>query len=153
VAARLSDLGAGRIDIVGSLKADAPLLPVNDADFVTFTRATQNRPIFLAASTHAGEEEILCDVLALLQAEWPNLLLVVAPRHPERGEAIAALAERRGLQSARRAETALPHARTNVYIADTMGELGLFYRAVPFAFLGGSLVPHGGQNPLEAAKL
>ena len=80
-------------------------------------------------------------------------LTIIIPRHPDRGAAIADLAAARGFCVARRAAGALPCAETQIYVADTLGELGLFYRAAPFAFVGGSLVPHGGQNPLEPARL
>jgi 3-deoxy-D-manno-octulosonic-acid transferase len=153
VAARLFDLGARNVETTGSIKADAPLLPVKESDLAAFQRAVGHRPILLAASTHPGEDEILCDAFAALRESKSDLLLVIAPRHPERGEAIGSLGKERGLRCARRSAGKLPARDTDLYIADTMGELGLFYRAAPFAFLGGSLVPHGGQNPLEPAKL
>ena len=153
VANRLADLGAHGIRITGSIKADAPLLPVNEPALKNFKRAIAGRPLFLAASTHPGEEDILFDSLAALRREQPNLLLVIVPRHPERGSAIAETATARGLETAMRSRGALPSSDTDIYIADTLGELGLFYRTTPFTYLGGSLVPHGGQNPLEPAKL
>jgi 3-deoxy-D-manno-octulosonic-acid transferase len=82
-----------------------------------------------------------------------DALTIIVPRHPARGPEIEALAKSHGLMATRRATGALPSSDTKLYVADTMGELGLFYRAAPFAFLGGSLVPHGGQNPLEPARL
>jgi 3-deoxy-D-manno-octulosonic-acid transferase len=109
------------------------------------------RPILLAASTHAGEEETLLPAHDQLKRTWPNLLTIIVPRHAERGGDIVMLCGTRTV--ARRSHGALPDANTSVYVADTMGELGLFYRLAPCAFVGGSLVPHGGQNPLEAARL
>jgi 3-deoxy-D-manno-octulosonic-acid transferase len=75
------------------------------------------------------------------------------PRHPERGAGIVQIAEAAGLQACRRSQGALPDATTEIYIADTLGELGTFYRLAPIVFMGGSLVRHGGQNPIEAAKI
>jgi 3-deoxy-D-manno-octulosonic-acid transferase len=111
------------------------------------------RPIFLAASTHPGEEELVLQSASELRKIYHDLLTVIVPRHPHRGEEIGVLAGARDFSSVRRATGALSGPATQVYIADTMGELGLFYRAAPFAFLGGSLVPKGGQNPLEPARL
>ncbi len=82
---------------------------------------------------------------------FADLLTIIVPRHPERGPEIVMLCGTR--RTLRRATGALPDAGTAIYVADTMGELGLFYRLAPFAFIGGSLIPHGGQNPLEAARL
>ena len=149
-AQRLTALGARSVQIAGSLKADADTLPVNEAALTAFRAAIGDRPLFLAASTHPGEEDIILDVA---QMHRNNLLTVIVPRHPQRGEAIAKLAAERGFSVLRRATGALPSSDTAVYIADTLGELGLFYRAASFAFLGGSLVHHGGQNPLEPARL
>ncbi|MDP3547572.1 MAG: 3-deoxy-D-manno-octulosonic acid transferase, partial [Phreatobacter sp.] len=111
------------------------------------------RPVFLAASTHEGEDEIVLEAHRLIAPRLSNLLTIIAPRHPERGDAIAALAEAAGLQACQRSRGELPRVRHAVYVADTLGEMGLFYRAAPVAFLGGSLIRHGGQNPIEPAKL
>jgi 3-deoxy-D-manno-octulosonic-acid transferase len=107
-------------------------------------------PNWLAASTHSGEEEIIIAAHRRLLAAWPNLTTVIVPRHPARGAEIAVLAS--GLAVARRSlgETPMPGG---VYIADTLGELGLFYRLAPFALVGGSLVAIGGHNLTEAARL
>jgi 3-deoxy-D-manno-octulosonic-acid transferase len=153
VAGRLTALGAPSVRITGSLKADAPPLPVDEAALNAFSRALGSRPVFLAASTHPGEDEVLLDVSQALHNLGSNALTVIVPRHPHRGPEIESLARARGFLAERRATGALPAPATQIYVADTLGELGLFYRATNFAFLGGSLVPHGGQNPLEAARL
>jgi 3-deoxy-D-manno-octulosonic-acid transferase len=153
VADRLTALGAPYVRITGSLKADAPPLPVDEGAFHEFSTALGTRPLFLAASTHPGEDEILLEVAQALRALGSNALTVIVPRHPHRGPEIETLARAKGFRAERRATGALPAPMTHIYIADTLGELGLFYRATNFAFLGGSLVPHGGQNPLEAARL
>jgi 3-deoxy-D-manno-octulosonic-acid transferase len=106
-----------------------------------------------AASTHPGEEKIIIDAHRRLRQSFPGLLTVIAPRHPERGAGIAELAYAAGLYSASRSQAELPAEETDIYVADTMGELGLIYRLAPIVFMGGSLVRHGGQNPIEAAKL
>ena len=147
IAERLRVLGANDVRIAGNLKADAPPLPVDETVLATFRQAIGARPVFLAASTHPGEEQIILD------AAVSGALTIIVPRHPQRGSIIEALAQARGFISMRRRNGAIPSADTAVYIADTMGELGLFYRLARLAFLGGSLVPHGGQNPLEAARL
>ena len=153
IAARLAALGARGLRITGSLKADAPPLPVDEAAATAFSDALGGRPLFLAASTHPGEDAALFAVAAALRVSASNALTVIVPRHPQRGPEIENLAAARGFTVARRGTGALPAAATEIYVADTLGELGLFYRAARFAFLGGSLVPHGGQNPLEPACL
>jgi len=153
VAGRLTALGAPSVRITGSLKADAPPLPVDEVAFNEFASALGVRPVFLAASTHPGEDQMLLDVTQALHQLGSSALTVIVPRHPHRGPEIETMARARGFMAHRRATGALPAPETQVYIADTLGELGLFYRATNFAFLGGSLVPHGGQNPLEPARL
>ena len=152
-AARLKALGGRSVQVSGSLKADAPPLPVDDAALREFKAAVGSRPLFLAASTHPGEEALLLDVALKLRAGAANPLTVIVPRHPSRGSEIEAMARERSFSTRRRSTGALPGASTDVYVADTLGELGLFYRAAPFAVLGGSFIPHGGQNPLEPARL
>lgn len=147
IAERLRALGARDVRVAGNLKADAPPLPVDEVALAKFRQAIGTRPVFLAASTHPGEEQMVLDgVMA-------GALTIIAPRHAERGAEIEALAQARGFTAIRRRNAAMPSSDAAVYVADTMGELGLFYRLARVAFLGGSLVPHGGQNPLEAARL
>jgi 3-deoxy-D-manno-octulosonic-acid transferase len=152
-AARLKALGARSVKVSGSLKADAPPLPVDAIALGEFKAAVGSRPLFLAASTHPGEEALLFDVALKLRGGARNALTVIVPRHPPRGLEIEATARERGFTTRLRSRGALPESTTEVYVADTLGELGLFYRTAPFAFLGGSLIPHGGQNPLEPARL
>ena len=115
--------------------------------------AMQRRLVFVAASTHPGEDEIILDAHRRLASRMPQLLSVIVPRHPNRGAAIAQMLTAAGMQVAVRSQDELPGADTDMYVADTMGELGLFYRLAPVVFMGGSLVPHGGQNPIEGIKL
>jgi 3-deoxy-D-manno-octulosonic-acid transferase len=151
--ARLLRLGAASAESWGDLKAAAPPLPVDAAALERLRRLLGNRPVFLAASTHPGEETLVLQAHARLAAARPDLLTVLVPRHPDRGGSVAELAERQGLSVARRSAGGAPSASVAVYVADTLGELGLFYRLASVALVGGSLVPHGGQNPLEAARL
>jgi 3-deoxy-D-manno-octulosonic-acid transferase len=109
--------------------------------------------VIAATSTHAGEETAMVDAHRRLRANFPGLLTLIAPRHPERGGAVADIARAGGLQTRLRSRGELPDATTDVYVADTVGELGLIYRLAPIVFVGGSLVRHGGQNPIEPAKL
>jgi 3-deoxy-D-manno-octulosonic-acid transferase len=109
--------------------------------------------VIAAASTHAGEEDVVIEAHARLRTSFPDLLTLIAPRHPERGPSVAELAASQGLNAVLRSRGELPKRTTQVYVADTVGELGLFYRLTPAVFIGGSLIRHGGQNPIEAAKL
>lgn len=152
-AQRFAALGARSVVTTGNLKLDVPAPPVDTAKLERLMAVTRGRPIVVAASTHPGEEEILTEVHRTLARYFPSLLTVIVPRHPDRGEAIGQMIEASRLRVALRSHGNLPTATTDIYIADTMGELGLFYRLSPIVFMGGSLVPHGGQNPIEAIKL
>jgi 3-deoxy-D-manno-octulosonic-acid transferase len=152
-AERLKVLGGERVVITGDLKLDVPAPPA-DADALAALRdAIGARPLLAAASTQPGEDEEVLRAHRELRSRHPNLLTVIAPRHPERGPQIAELARTMGCSVALRSQGALPAADTDVYIADTLGELGLLYRIAPLVFIGGSLIRHGGQNPIEPAKL
>jgi 3-deoxy-D-manno-octulosonic-acid transferase len=150
---RFAALGSRNVLITGNLKLDVPAPPADAGKLERLMAVTRGRPIIVAASTHPGEEEILLATHRTLAAFFPSLLSVVVPRHPDRGEAIARTIAASGLQVGLRSREELPTAKTDIYVADTMGELGLFYRLAPIVFMGGSLVPHGGQNPIEAIKL
>lgn len=150
-AARFRSLGAADLVVTGSLKYAAAALPADPAELSQLGNTIGDRPRWLAASTHPGEEEIAADVHRQLKQRHPGLLTLLAPRHPRRSEAIAAALEKAGLTVARRSRGEAPTAE--VYLADTMGELGLFFRLAPIVFMGGSLVPHGGQNLLEPARV
>jgi 3-deoxy-D-manno-octulosonic-acid transferase len=151
IASRLRTLGAGDVRTVGSLKADADPLPADPAKLEALRNAIGERPLLLASQTHPGEDETILPAHDTLRQRFSNLLTIIVPRHRERGSEIAMLCGTR--PAVRRSENKLPRSDTAIYIADTMGELGLFYRLARFAFVGGSLVPHGGQNPIEPARL
>ena len=152
-AERFSALGSRNVVTTGNLKLDVPAPPADPAKLERLMSVTRGRPIVVAASTHPGEEEILVEAHNTLAGFFPSLLTVIVPRHPDRGEAVARLVAGSGLQAGLRSREELPVAATDIYVADTMGELGLFYRLSPIVFMGGSLVAHGGQNPIEAVKL
>ncbi|WP_238119904.1 MULTISPECIES: 3-deoxy-D-manno-octulosonic acid transferase [unclassified Xanthobacter] len=150
---RFRALGAERVEVCGNLKFDVPPPAVDGADFDEFARALGPRPLLLAASTHPGEDEVVMAAHGLLRQQMPDLLTVIVPRHPERGDSIVGLADAAGWAAAQRSRDELPAPDADLYVADTLGELGLFYRLAPVSFVGGSLVPRGGQNPIEAIKL
>ena len=152
-AERFAALGSRNVAVTGNLKLDVPAPPVDFTKLERLMAMTRSRPIVVAASTHPGEEEILLETHRTLAGFFPSLLTVIVPRHPGRGETIAQMIEASGLHASVRSREELPTAATDIYVADTMGELGLFYRLSPVVFIGGSLVKHGGQNPIEAIKL
>ncbi len=152
-AERLRALGATTVDAPGNLKSVASPLPADEAGLSHLRDATAGRPKWLAASTHAGEEAMVGTVHRALAPAHAGLLTVIVPRHPGRGAEIAAELRQDGLVVARRSNDEEIDGATDVYLADTLGELGLFYRLCNIAFVGGSLVPHGGHNPLEPARL
>ena len=152
-AERFGALGAPRIATIGNLKLDAPALAVDSTKMTILASATKGRTIVAAASTHPGEESAVIETHRRLTITFPDLLTVIAPRHPERGPAIAEIATTARLRSALRSRGELPGGGVDIYLFDTLGELGLVYALAPIVFMGGSLIRHGGQNPIEAAKL
>ncbi len=152
-AERLRRLGAASATNLGNLKFAADPLPAADGELANLTLTFADRPRWLAASTHAGEEDIAAQVHTRLAPRFPGLLTLIVPRHTERGDAIVRMLKSHGLTVAQRSHSTMPDSQDQVYVADTMGEMGLFYRLAGIVFIGGSLVPHGGQNPLEPARL
>ena len=152
-AERFAALGSRNVITTGNLKLDVPAPPADAYRLERLMAATRDRPIIVAASTHPGEDEILVETHRTLARFFPRLLSVIVPRHPDRGETIVRGIAAAGLQPGLRSHQELPADTTDIYVANTMGELGLFYRLAPIVFMGGSLVRHGGQNPIEAIKL
>ncbi|MEJ1157747.1 3-deoxy-D-manno-octulosonic acid transferase [Prosthecomicrobium sp. N25] len=152
-AERLRLVGAAPVIVTGNLKFDVAPPDAIDHELAALHRQIGDRPVWLAASTHAGEEEAAAAAHAALKARFPGLLTVLVPRHPARGPEIRGLLAARGLAVAARSERAEVSAETDVLLGDTIGEMGLYYRVAPLAFIGGSLVDRGGQNPIEAAAL
>ncbi len=151
-AERFDALGAPRITTTGNLKLDVPPLPVDADKLAKLSAALAGRPVFAAASTHSGEEAAIVETQRRLKATFRGLLTILVPRHPERGPEIASAILGAGLSCVLRSRGQLPTGATDIYVADTLGELGLIYRVAPIVFMGGSLIPHGGQNPIEPAK-
>ena len=153
VADFLHELGAERVIRTGDLKQAAGPLPADENALGHLRSMIGTRPVWLAASTHAGEEQVALTAHLELRQKYPDLLTIIAPRHAGRGVEIAEDIVARGLRVARRSKGEVPGSGTDIYLADTMGEMGMIYRLAPVAFVGGSLVAHGGQNPLEPARL
>jgi 3-deoxy-D-manno-octulosonic-acid transferase len=153
LAERFAQLGVPRTFDVGNLKADAPPPPVDLTARRNLDAALQGRTMWLAASTHPGEDEAVAAAHLRMKEARPDLITVVVPRHPERGPLIAEQLRALNLAVALRSEGKLPGPETDIYVADTIGELGLFYALSPVAFVGGSLAERGGQNPVEPIKL
>ncbi|HOV86357.1 MAG TPA: 3-deoxy-D-manno-octulosonic acid transferase [Syntrophobacteraceae bacterium] len=156
-ASRFLDLGVRpeRIRLEGNLKFDSSRPRESREGLLDLRREVlgdQDRPAWIAGSTHPGEEEILLDVHASLRRDLPELLLILAPRQPRRGTEIGGRASARGFSWAARS-TGESAVGKDVYVLDTLGELGRFYGLADAAFIGGSLVPFGGHNPLEAAAV
>jgi 3-deoxy-D-manno-octulosonic-acid transferase len=152
-AARYASLGAPRYLTTGNLKLDVPAPGADPEALRALQEAIGSRPVVAAASTHPGEEAAAIEVHRRLKGTFSGLLTILAPRHPERGQGIADIVGAAGMRFAMRSRGELPNPLTEIYIADTLGEMGLVYRVAPIVFMGGSLVRHGGQNPIEAAKL
>ena len=151
-AARLHAIGAPMSTLTGNLKYAAPPLPADAAELARLRSLLAGRPVWLAASTHPGEDAAIRTAHDILAATHPRLLSIIVPRHPERGPALAAAMA--PLPITRRAAGQDPPAEAGIHIADTLGELGLFYRLAPIVFVGRSLgAAAGGQNPLEPARL
>jgi 3-deoxy-D-manno-octulosonic-acid transferase len=152
VARTIKQLGAPNVIVAGNLKIDAPPPPVDPDVLKKLQEATAGRPLLLAASTHPGEEGIIAAAHAILAKNIPELLTIIVPRHPDRGPALVGEMAGRGLVTERRSLTPVPSREAHIYIADTIGELGTFYALCPIALMGGALIEHGGQNPIEAIR-
>src|SRR6185295_16290840 len=152
-ARRLTALGAPRVFTTGNLKFDVPPPPADSLALTALDRSLLKRTVVLATSTHQGEEAMIIEAHRRLRRKMPGLMTIIAPRHPDRGREIVEIAEESGLVAVMRSRGHLPDRGTEIYVADTIGELGLFYRLAPIVFVGGSLVKRGGQNPIEPAKL
>ncbi len=148
-AERLSQLGAARVTVCGNVKFDV----TSPSELLALGRQWKTvlgaRPILLAASTREGEEALILDAFSRMQVD--QLLLLLVPRHPQRFKEVAALIEQRGLSCCRRSADVLPSAATQVWLGDSMGEMAAYYAVADLALIGGSLLPFGGQNLIEAA--
>ncbi|MES2252290.1 MAG: 3-deoxy-D-manno-octulosonic acid transferase [Pseudomonadota bacterium] len=148
---RLKALGAKNVGVMANLKFSAPPLPVNEPYIEYFKPLFTDRPIWIAASTHPGEEEFIYNVHHALKNQFPQLITICAPRHPHRADTLIKKALSQGLffQTLTAALTEFDQNSDGIII-DEIGQLGTFYKLSDVVFMGGSLVPHGGHNPIEA---
>jgi len=152
-ARRFAALGAQRVTVAGNLKYDAPPPPAEPQALAEFVAQVGSRPVWVAASTHEGEEEFCLAAHSILRSRFPDLLTIVAPRNARRGRDVAALARQTGATVALRSANERIGAGVQVFVADTFGEMGLWHRLASVVFVGKSLAEGGGQNPIEPAKL
>ena len=151
--ARFSELGVQGVINGGNLKFDSDMPEIDVIAFSRLQSAIGGRRIWLAASTHDQEEMIVAKAHMHLKRTFPDLLTIVVPRHPDRADEIVSSLANLNLNVVQRSHNEMPKLTDDIYIADTIGELGLFYSLSPCSLVGGSLVPHGGQNPIEPARL
>lgn len=144
---------SSKVHVCGNLKFAASPLPFDVNELGHLRSSFQKRPLWVAASTHAGEETVIAEAHQRIKQALPSVLTILIPRHPDRGGEIAQELAARGLQVARRSCREAIAPLTDIYLVDTIGELGLFYRLSDVAFLGGTFAPIGGHNPIEAALL
>jgi 3-deoxy-D-manno-octulosonic-acid transferase len=150
---RFRALGARPVTVSGNLKVDTAIPPVNNADLASMQRMIGSRKTWAAISTHQGEEEIVAQVHHMLKARHRDLLTIIVPRHPDRAAEIAGEIEKMGMKVALRSRSDQIAADTDIYLGDTIGDMGLYLRLTEIAFVGRSLTAQGGQNPLEPAML
>jgi 3-deoxy-D-manno-octulosonic-acid transferase len=157
---RFKSLGAKNVSVIGNLKAASDPLPVDEKKLKILEAKVHDRPIWLAASTHQGEDSLALDVHKILKEKYPDLLTIIVPRHVQRAKEIRTEIREHHFRFAQRSKKELPVSKTDIYLADTMGELGIFYRLANIVFVGGSYPRDaktgrawGGHNPLEPAIL
>lgn len=142
-----------KTNVIGSLTEGIPPLLHNEVERKSIAASIAGRPIWLAASTHANEEELASKAHKTACRAFPDLVMLLAPRYPERGDEIAQMLTDDGWVVAQRSRAQTIENRTDIYLADTIGEMGLWYRLAPLSFIGGSLVEIGGHSPFEPAAL
>ena len=152
-AKRLTALGASHVERPGNLKHDADPLTADPDEVAALARAIDGRPVWLAANTHEDEEIVVADVHAALTAKHDRLLTIIVPRHPARGDEITAELRARRFKVSQRSKDEAIASDTDIYLADTLGELGIFYRLGDIVFIGGTLSALGGHTPFEPARL
>ncbi|MDY2830112.1 MAG: 3-deoxy-D-manno-octulosonic acid transferase [Alphaproteobacteria bacterium] len=150
---RLRVLGAPETVCLGNLKYAGLPLPIDEKSREDMLKQIGKRPFWLASSTHEDEEVRLAKLHKRLKEKFPDLLLIIAPRHPNRGEQIVEDIQKLGLSAALRSKQEKITPKTDVYVANTIGEMGLWYDLAKIVFIGGSLIPHGGQNFIEPSRV
>ncbi len=149
---RLKNLGGTQAELSVNLKYTTDPLPVDDKEFAELKKLLK-RPVLAVVSTHAGEESFILESVQVLKKEHPTLLVILAPRHPDRSETVLSILSDFGLSVARRSLRDVPTAKTDVWLIDTIGDLGLVYYLAPVCILGGSFEAIGGHNPIEPYNL
>ncbi len=149
---KFHQLGVTHATFQGNLKTIEKPLVFDEEKRDLFMKAVNHRPVWVAASTHAGEEDIIADVHKQLQKDFLHALCLLIPRHPDRAKMIQESLKHKGYQTQCRTVFEYPDEKTDIYIADTLGELDLFYQIAPISFVGGSLIPVGGHNIIEAVR-
>jgi 3-deoxy-D-manno-octulosonic-acid transferase len=152
-AEKFSRAGVAITKNAGNLKYESPALLADPSETAEIISQIGNRTNWLAASTSDGEEAAVADAHTKLSQKFSDILTIIAPRHPNRASDIRKMLEAKGLKVSQRSRDEKITPQTDIYLADTIGELGIFYRIAGVVFMGGSLIPHGGQNPLEPARL
>lgn len=142
-----------KLQFIGNLKLAAGTMEANEVEYSKFKKLLRGKLVVVAASTHEGEEEIIATAFTSIKASHPNVFLIIAPRNPARGKEVSHICKRLGLTTSLRSQTSEFHKNDCVYIADSIGEMGLWYRVAEIVIVGGSLIPHGGHNVVEPAKL
>lgn len=150
---RLKAIGAEDTACVGNIKFAAAPLPVDEEELKRMQKQIGKRACWTAGSTHAGEDEIIAYAHKAIKEKIPDILTIAAPRHPNRADEIEGIFKKVGLTVSRRSRKEEITKQTDIYLADTIGEMGLFYRLGAVAFVGGSMIPFGGQNIIEPARL
>jgi 3-deoxy-D-manno-octulosonic-acid transferase len=152
-AARVRSLGVANVAVTGSIKFDVVVPPSAVQAGAALRARIGARPVLLCASTRDGEETLILDAFLRLAPRPAGMLLLIVPRHPQRFDEVARLVESRGLVLARRSESGAVAPQVDVLLGDSMGEMFAYYSASDCAFIGGSLLPLGGQNLIEACAL
>ena len=152
-AERFRALGARPVTVTGNLKADVVMPSIDAETSAKMKVATAGRQVWAAISTHEGEELIAARVHRTLKKKWPNLLTIIVPRHPRRTGEVHGMLEEEGMVVAMRSAHSFPVNSTDIFLGDSIGEMGLYLRMASIAFVGKSLIGSGGQNPLEPAVL
>ncbi len=150
-AERFKKLGARPVEVSGNLKVDTNALPYDEVEFNQLNSHIEGRPCWVAVSTHESEEESVGKIHLALKKKLPNLLTIIVPRHPERADGIVAMLRENKLKVSQRSQSQAIDGQTDIYMGDTIGEMGLYLRLARIAFVGKSLKAEGGQNPLEPA--
>ncbi|MFZ1814662.1 MAG: lipid IV(A) 3-deoxy-D-manno-octulosonic acid transferase [Rhizobiaceae bacterium] len=152
-AERFRALGARPVSVSGNLKVDTSELPCDEKLLQLLLSQIGNRPVWIAASTHPGEEKVALEVHRMLESKFPRLLTVIVPRHPERCPEVARMLQATSAKVVNRSSGRPITPDTSYFLGDTIGEMGLYLRLAKLVFVGRSLIGEGGQNPLEPAML